>query len=234
MVKVVRLASCTIVFFAVGFLFLSVVLVDPFGASSAREVESQFESDVTLEAESMLNITAESKREPDSIVDPFTTFTVLPREVAAKVGDTFFVEVSVANVSDMYAWQVHLFFDNAILECVDVSLPHDYVFSYAYTVGDALIDYNSTEFENPLQLKIRNDEGWILVGDCLLGSDQPNFNGSGSLCKIEFKAISSGSSTLMLSIDPTSFGTYYVSPAPSFESGTPIVSNGEVFVSSEE
>ena len=229
-----RLVSSIMAFFALCILLLAVILAGSYGMSSTQQTEFQSEIEVPLEAESMLNITAESKREPDSIVDPFTTFSVVPREVAAKVGDTFVVEVSAADVADMYAWQVHLFFDNAILECVDVSLPDDYVFSYAYTVGDALMDHNGTEFENPLQLKIRNDEGWVLVGDCLLGSDQPNFNGSGSLCQIEFKAISSGSSSLMLSIDPTSFGTYYVSPAPSFESGTPIVSNCEVFVHSEE
>ena len=224
-----RLVSSTIVFFAVWFLFLSVVLVDPNNVSS-QEIESQLETKVTLKVESMSGIAVEPEMELESITDPSVTFTTFPPEVTTKVGDTFNIQVSVANVADMYAWQVHLFFDNTILECINVSLPHDYVFSYVYTVGDALMGYNSAEFRNPLQQKINNDEGWVLIGDCLLGSNQPNFNGSGSLCQIEFKAISLGSSNLTLSIDPTWFGTYYLGPAPQHELTTPIVSNSEVIV----
>jgi len=217
-------------FFVVWVLFLSVVLVGPYNVSSTQEIESQLETEARLKAESVSGIAAESEMELYSIADASLTFTVLPGEVATKVGDTFIIQVSVANATDMYTWQVHLFFDNTILECINVSLPHDYVFSYAYTVGDALMDYNSTEFNNPLQQNIENDKGYLLIGDCLLGANQPNFNGSGGLCQIEFKAISSGSSNLTLSIDPTRFGTWYLGPAPLYEVATPIVSNSEVIV----
>jgi hypothetical protein len=94
------------------------------------------------------------------------------------------------------------------------------------------MDYNSTEFRNPLLLEIENDEGRVLIGNSLLGTDQPNFNGSGGLCQIEFKAISSGSSNLTLFVDRTGFGTCYVDPQG--KPMIPVVFNGEVIVRSKD
>lgn len=153
--------------------------------------------------------------------------TVLPQEVFVNVNDTFVINVTVKNVEDMYAWQVHLYFNSTILECVNVSLPLDHVFSYAYPVGAALVEYNSTEFTNPLQ-KIKNEEGWVLTGDSLIGIDQKTFNGSGILCQIGFKAVSSGSSALTLSLNSTNFGTYILNS--DLEVVTPSAFNGRVFV----
>jgi hypothetical protein len=131
-------------------------------------------------------------------LNPNVIVSVIPQNLSVKVDDTFIINVAISNVTDMFAWQVHLHFDPAILECVRVSAPSDHVLSYAYTVGDALVEYNSTEFKNSLQM-IKNDEGWMLIGDCLLGANQTTFNGSGILCQIEFKAISAGSSPLTFS-----------------------------------
>jgi hypothetical protein len=226
---VVRLVSSIMAFFALCVLLFAVILLGSHSVSSARQTEFQSRIEMPLEAESMSEITAEP--EVGSIVDPFATFTVLPREVATKVGDTFTIQVSVTNVTDMYSWQVHLSFDNTVLQCTSVSLPHDYVFSYAYTVSDALMDYNSTEFSNPLLLKLENDKGRVLIGSCLLGADQPNFNGSGGLCQIEFKAISSGSSNLTLFVG-NNVGTFYLDPR--IKPIIPVVFNSEVVVHSED
>ena len=226
------IVSFTVAFFAVwifSVVILSVVIVYPnqmevSGVSSTQEVISQLEIEERLETESMSDMDAEKEMELNSIVNPNVTFTVLPQEVATKISDVFIIEVGVANATEMYSWQVCLFFDNTILECINVSLPHDYVFSYTYTVSDALMDYNSTEFKNPLLHKIKNNEGEVLIGACLLGKNQTNFNGSGGLCQIKFKAISLGSSSLTLSIEKT----YYL--GPTIYKTIPTVSNSEVIV----
>lgn len=140
-----------------------------------------------------------------------TTFIVLPQEVGVSVGDTFFVSVFAEDVRNMYGWQVILFFDPTIVECLSVSVPDQQVFSDRYPVSQALIDFNSTEFtKRPLQ-SIENGEGFVLAGDCLLGQNQTTFCGSGFLCQATFKALSSGSSNLVLSTaDVQPSETYYV------------------------
>jgi hypothetical protein len=143
-----------------------------------------------------------------------TTFIVLPQEVSVNVGDTFFVSVFAENVRNMYGWQVILFFDPTIVECLNVSVPGQQVFSDRYPVSQALIDFNSTEFtKRPLQ-SIQNGEGSVLAGDCLLGRNQTTFYGSGFLCQATFKALSSGSSNLALSTaDVQTSRTYYLDEA---------------------
>lgn len=139
------------------------------------------------------------------------TLIVLPQEIGVNVGDTFFVSVFAENLRNMYGWQVILFFDPTIVECLNVSVPGQQVFSDRYPVSQALIDFNSTEFtKRPLQY-IQNDEGFVLAGDCLLGQNQTTFYGSGFLCQMTFKALSSGSSNLALSTaDVQSSRTYYL------------------------
>jgi hypothetical protein len=158
-----------------------------------------------------------------------TTFMVLPQEVVVNVNDTFFVSVFAENVQNMYGWQIKLCFDPTIVECVNVSVPAQQVFSDKYPVSQALIDYNSTEFtKRPLQ-SIKNDEGYVLAGDCLLGQNQTMFNGSGFLCQVTFKAVSSGSSNLTLSTSNVqSPQTFYVDQR--IDQTIPALSNSTVTV----
>lgn len=131
------------------------------------------------------------------IIDSGMAFLISPEEVVVNVNDTFVIQVGVENVTDMYGWQVFFRFDSQIVECADVFLPFDHVFSYGVTVGGALVSYNATEFTNPLY-RLWNDEGRVIAGNCLLGANQSTFNGSGTLCNIEFRAISAGASTINL------------------------------------
>jgi hypothetical protein len=133
----------------------------------------------------------------ESIIDKNMSFYMSPAKITVNVNDTFIIQVDIDNVTDMFGWQVYIHFDQQFLECLDVRLPLNHILFYGVTVGDALIEYNSTEFTNPLY-RIWNDEGRILAGNCLLGSNQSTFCGSGPLCQIEFKAISKGSSTIKL------------------------------------
>jgi hypothetical protein len=146
-------------------------------------------------------------------IDPNMAFTMLPSNINVGVGDTFSVTINVVNVTDMFGWQVYLCYNPAMLECVGASLTPDYVFNSSWTVSSALVKWDSTEFQpGPIQ-KVRNDLGWVLAGDCLMGASQPTFSGSGALCQIEFKAISSGSSALALLHDLNhDFQTYILTP----------------------
>ncbi len=127
-----------------------------------------------------------------------TSFILLPREVTLHVGDIFLTSVFAEKVIDMRAWQIELHFDPAIVECLNVSIPDQHVFFDDYTVSEALVDCNSTDFTDiPIQ-SVRNDRGYVLAGDCLLGMNQASFYGSGFLCLVAFKAISPGSSNLAL------------------------------------
>jgi hypothetical protein len=159
-----------------------------------------------------------------------TKFTVLPREVVVDVGDTFFVSVFAENVTNMDAWQITLCFNPKIVECINVSLPDQHVFSDRYTTSQALIDYNSTEFtKRPLQ-SIKYGEGYVLAGDCLW-VNQTTFYGSGFLCRVTFKAIAAGSSHLTLCSPEALFQTYYLDD--NIESTTPSLFDSTVTVLSK-
>lgn len=174
----------------------------------------------------------EPEAEPfaDEVVGPI--FMVLPEEVVVNANDMFVISIYAENLIDMYGWQIHLSFDSSIVECVNVSVPDNHVFSERYPVSQALIDWNSTEFtERPIQHisvdAINNGGGYVLACDCLLGSNQTTFSGSGFLCQIAFKAISVGSSALSLSLSGA-FTIYYLES--NLECITPTVSNSEVVV----
>jgi hypothetical protein len=136
-------------------------------------------------------------------IDPNMTFSMFPGDIQVGVGDTFIVTCAIGNVKDMYAWEVYVRYDPVVLECLGASFSSDYVFSSKVTVSGALANYDNVDFPaGPLQ-RVDNVEGWVLAGDSLLGVDSPTFYGSGVLCQIKFKAISSGSTQLALLQDPS-------------------------------
>ena len=134
-------------------------------------------------------------------IDPNMTFSLIPQEVRVNLTNEFAIDIAVENTTDMYGWQICLCYDPTQLELVNVSLPFNHVFSTAYTVCNALDDYYPSEFPCPLQWRASANnarESFVYAGNCLLGSNQSTFNGSGILCRIEFRAIDPGSSTLRL------------------------------------
>jgi len=149
---------------------------------------------------------AASFNEAGDRTDRNMTFLMLPEEASVKVNETFTIQIGVENATDMYGWQVYLSYDPEMLRCVDVHLPSDHVFSFRITAGDALVEYDSTAFANPLR-KIQNSEGWTLAGNCLLGRKQSTFTGSGILCQVELKAIGCGVSPIKLLLD-SNFGPF--------------------------
>jgi hypothetical protein len=160
-------------------------------------------------------------------VDPQMTFIMLPNEIHVKDGETFTVMFYIQNVEDMFAWQVYVLYDPTVLECLGVSFSVDYLLASKVTVSGALTSYDSVNFPSgPLQ-RVDNSEGWVLAGDCLLGADQEDFHGSGTLCQIHFKAISLGASPLVLSNDlKQTFQTYILNyDLKPITSSSPVFSN---------
>ena len=112
-----------------------------------------------------------------------TTLSVEPQTIDPTLipGDTFTINCSVADVVDLFIWQIKLFFDPTILNCTGAWYPSDHVF--AGKIGVPVI---------PI---IDNEIGYVLHGYSLLGAE-PGFDGSGTLCQIEFEVISCGKSGL--------------------------------------
>jgi hypothetical protein len=105
-----------------------------------------------------------------------------PLEMKVVPGDSFTVTLKVANVVDLYTWQVRLLFDPTILECTGAWYPDDHVFSGKVTA--------------PAEPVIDNTAGSILFGNGLVGY-VPGVNVTvGSLMQVSFNAKSVGISPL--------------------------------------
>lgn len=96
--------------------------------------------------------------------------------------DLFLINITVNDVTDLYFWQVKIFYDSTILNCTSASLPSYHVFA-------------GKVFQGPNVL-IEKDN--VIVGATLMGAETP-FTGSGVLCQIEFKGIAIGTSYLNFS-----------------------------------
>jgi hypothetical protein len=95
-------------------------------------------------------------------------------------GEPFTIRVTVSDVTKLNGWQITLKFDPTILKCLDAIYPSGHVFEGYSTV--------------PIPPTIDNNAGIIQYGCSLLGVS--NFNGSGTLCQIQFRAINNGTTTL--------------------------------------
>jgi hypothetical protein len=96
-----------------------------------------------------------------------------------KVGDTFLVNVTVANVQRMVCWQFALQWDSSLLECVNTTIPSDNVFAYWNVSGEPM------NVAGP----DLSQRGLIVYGAGITYSDSVGFNGSGVLAQIEFKIL---------------------------------------------
>lgn len=115
------------------------------------------------------------------------TLAVKPPKVqdtALHVGDKFKINASVANVQDLYAWQIQLTFNASVLNLTSAFYPTDHVFA-----GKTFMAVSPS---------IDNVNGRIIFGATLLGN-VTGFAGNGTLCQIEFKIKHDGQSGLNFS-----------------------------------
>jgi hypothetical protein len=128
-----------------------------------------------------LNITATAKAYQTNMWQASTIIYLSPSEANVRVGETYTVNVTIANVTNLYTWQIQLSFDPTVLNCTNARYTENHVFA-----GKEIVAVNPV---------INNTEGYVLYGCCLLGNEE-TFNGNGTLCQIQFTAMSSGKSAL--------------------------------------
>jgi len=124
-----------------------------------------------------------------------TNISVYPFEITVSTDEVFTINVTVAYVADLYAWQVMLSFDNSILHCTGAWYAEDHVFA-----GKELV---------PVEPVIDNTDGYVLHGCCLLG-DEETFNGNGTLLQIQFRSVFLGSSSLEFSGPEDEWDTFLI------------------------
>ena len=116
--------------------------------------------------------------------DAPTQLSILPKSIvniSITAGSTFTINCSVVDVSNLFTWQVKVYFNPAVLNCTDVYYPSDHIFA-----GKMFL---------PVTPVIDNDEGFFLFGCSLMGAETP-FSGSGTLCQANFKVKAVGESYL--------------------------------------
>lgn len=109
-----------------------------------------------------------------------------------QIGENATVTVKVTNVTDLFTWQVRLYFNSSILNCTSESawLPTGHVFDNKSIVPVAAVvdsDDNGTYI----------DYGCTLI---FLGEE---YTGNGTLCQINFTGMAEGSSALSFGASPS-------------------------------
>lgn len=116
---------------------------------------------------------------------PETKISIVPSTSTAPVDETFTIDVTVTDVTNLYGWEVEISFNNKILEVVNA------------TEGPFLETAGYETFWPPPNLD--NTEGAVTCGALFNLPFPPNgANGSGILATITFKAIGQGLTTLRL------------------------------------
>lgn len=120
------------------------------------------------------------------------------------VDSTFFVNVTVQNVAAMRGWGIGIIYDASSLANGSVWLPSDHVFRGAEEVGNGLLivgptidNFNATH--NILKYGVTY----------FMNSTEWTFNGSGTLCQLQFKIITPYSVECYLSWDLEWTDVYY-------------------------
>lgn len=114
------------------------------------------------------------------------TIQVEPWRNYVRVGEFVRVHIHVYDVTDLYAWQIKLNYDPAVLEFRKIWLPDNHVLAG----------------KNCIKTPTIVSEDYVMYGASLVGA-QSTFNGSGILCKIDFKAKAMYYSSLQLDDEGT-------------------------------
>jgi hypothetical protein len=96
-------------------------------------------------------------------------------------GETIMFTINIADVVDLYTWQVRILFNSSVLNCSRAFYPVDHIFAGQTT--------------SPVAPLIDNVAGSILYGNTLAGP-VAGMSGNGKLCQLEFKVKTRGSSNL--------------------------------------
>jgi hypothetical protein len=128
-----------------------------------------------------------------------------------RVGETFIIDVKIANVQHLNYWVVKVSFNASVLNCLNATFPPDHIFDQLPYI--------------PLPPIIDNENGYVRHGAALFGPITEVF-GSGGLSRIAFVCVASGYSVLKIDIetqlkDPNGYPIPFISSDGHFH--TPIL-----------
>ncbi len=134
------------------------------------------------------------------VINPLTGTNLFNFTSSSKsVGDAFIVNITIADVINMVAWQIKFGWDPALLDFVNITIPSDHVFAGRTTI-----------IPPPLV-----ETGNVTYGVALFPSTQPSFNGSGRLCQIALKttkAVNHQSSSVSCTLSLANADTFLLDP----------------------
>jgi PKD repeat protein len=114
-------------------------------------------------------------------VDPITIVSVYPPISRTPVDETFTINITVSDVSDLCAWEFNVSFNPAVLDCTGVE------------EGPFLKQAGSTWL---LPYIIDNTAGLVFLGDSLFPIPPTGASGNGTLATITFNVTAEGESDL--------------------------------------
>jgi PKD repeat protein len=131
--------------------------------------------------------------------DPTTTLYIVPSSIddpSITPGSTIVINASVTDATNIFTWQVKVFFNPTVLNATQATYPSDHIFT-----GLPFI---------PVTPVLDNTAGSVTIGASLIGSAS-GFTGSGTLCQMEFTVLSRGLSPLDFS-EPYGSDTFLLDP----------------------
>jgi len=127
------------------------------------------------------------------------TVSTAPLPCTANVDTNFELNITVADVNELYAWQFNMTFNSTVLGCVSVE------------EGDFLWQAGSTWWMEPA---IDNASGLVLAGDSLFPIPEHGANGTGVLATITFHVKMKGASNLHFTSETALFTWDHVNLVP--------------------
>jgi len=124
------------------------------------------------------------------------------------VGAKFFLNVSVHEVELLIGWGVGLIFDKRVLSYVSAWLPKDHVFQYVNMTGWDII------IPDPYVGSLNETHGTVRWGCTFMPPENEtwSFNGTGTLCQIQFKLIKETSAEFWFVFDREWTALYIYDP----------------------
>jgi len=140
--------------------------------------------------------------------------------------EPFTVSVNVTDVTDLWAWNLAVFYDPLVVNFSAAWLPTGHVFD-----GQAISPVD------PDTGTVSGFGDYVTYG-CTLQGTEPGFDGSGILCKLNFTAVANGVTTLNISIPanpPVPFetllinSTFDILPIATYDSTITVIPEFPVF-----
>ena len=133
---------------------------------------------------SMLSLLTPVRAEVQGEQEPY--ISVDPLESTVMVGDTFTINITVTNITDLFIWQFRLYFNSTILRYDGAWYPGGHVFD-----DKGIVPVTPVEGSD--------ENGNYIDYGCTLVLVDDVFTGSGILCQINFTGFVPGSSALSFS-----------------------------------